>query len=79
VYRDGDVRAQSLKQPQLVGTESVELAMGSGENSDQIAFALQRDGDFGARIRFAGNVVRVARDVWGVMHFACGRDVTDHS
>ena len=40
VYRDGDMSAQSLQQPQLIRTESVELAMGSGEHSDQIALAL---------------------------------------
>ena len=53
--------------------------MGSGENSDQIAVALQRDGDFGARIRLAGHVVRVASDVGSVVHFAGGCDVPDHS
>ena len=53
--------------------------MGSGENSDQIALALQRDGDFGARIRLAGHVVRVATDVGSVVHLASGRDVSHHS
>src|ERR1700694_3547870 len=53
--------------------------MRSGEDSDQIAFALQWDGDFGARVRLAGDVVRVASDVGGVVHFACGGDVPDHS
>ncbi len=53
--------------------------MGSGENSDQIALALQRDGDFGARIVLAGRVVGVASHVGGVMHFARGRYVPHHS
>jgi hypothetical protein len=79
VYRDRDMGAQSLQQAQLIGAESVELAMGSGENSDQIAFALQRDGDFGTRIVFARHVVRVASDVGGVVHFARGRHVPHHS
>src|SRR5713101_1079958 len=53
--------------------------MGSGEDSDQIALALQRDGDFGARIRLAGHVVRVASDVGCVVHLARGCDVPHHS
>src|SRR5271170_4820453 len=53
--------------------------MGSGENSDQFAVALQGDGDFGARIGLAGQVIRVARDVGSVVHFAGRRDVPHHS
>ena len=79
MYRDGDMGAQALQQAQLIGAESVELAMGSGENSDQIALALQRDGDFGARIVLAGHVIGVLSDVGGVVHFARGRHVPHHS
>jgi hypothetical protein len=79
VHCDGDVSAQSLQQPQLIGAKSVQFAMGSGENSDQIALALQRDGDFGARIGLAGHVVRIASDVGSVVHFAGGCDVAHHS
>src|SRR5229473_8163166 len=53
--------------------------MGSGENSDQMALALQWDGDFGARIRLTGYVVRVASDVGSIVHFASRRDVSHHS
>ena len=53
--------------------------MGSGENSDQLALALQRDGDLGTRIRLASHVVRVASDVGRIVHFASGRDVPHHS
>src|SRR5258708_40206490 len=53
--------------------------MGSGEDSNQIALALQRDGNFGARIRLAGYVVRVTSDVGSIVHFASGRDVSHHS
>src|SRR5271169_145944 len=53
--------------------------MRSGENSDQFAIALQRDGDFGARIGLAGHVVGVAGDVGSVVHLASGGDVPHHS
>ena len=53
--------------------------MGSGEHSDQFAVALQRDGDFGARVRLAGDIVGVASNVGGVVHFSGGRDVSHHS
>src|SRR5208282_789562 len=53
--------------------------MRGGENSDQFAFALQRDGDFGARIGLAGHVVGVTRDVGSVVHLASGGDVPHHS
>src|SRR5208283_2501444 len=53
--------------------------MRGGENSYQIALALQRDGDLGARVRLAGHIVRVAIDVGSIVHFARGRDVSHHS
>src|ERR1017187_2218628 len=53
--------------------------MGSGENSDQFTFALQRNGNFGARTWLARHVVGVAGDIGSVVHFARDRDVSDHS
>jgi hypothetical protein len=53
--------------------------MGGGENSYHIALALQRDGNFRARIRLAGHIVGVASDVGSIVHFASGRDVSHHS
>ena len=78
MYRDGDVSAQALQQPQLIGTESVQLAMRSREHSHQIALALERDRDFRTRILLAGHVVRVASDVGSVVHLPGGRDVPHH-
>src|SRR5208282_5038522 len=53
--------------------------MGSGENSDQFALALQRDGDFGAGIGLARHVVGVEGDVGSVVHLASDGDVPYHS
>jgi len=53
--------------------------MGGGENSYQIALALQRDRNFRARARLAGHIIGVASDVGSIVHFASGRDVPHHS
>ncbi len=45
----------------------------------RFAVALQRDGDFGSGIGLAGQVIRIARDVGRVVHFAGGRDVSHHA
>ena len=53
--------------------------MRSGEHSYEIALALQRDRDLGARIRLARHIVRIESDVGGVVHLTGGRDASDHS
>ena len=79
LHRDRDVRAESLQKAKLRGREGVEFAMRGGEHSDQVAFDLQRDGDFRARILLAGHVIRVASYVGGIVHLAGGGDVANHS
>jgi hypothetical protein len=76
---DGNVRAEALQQAELIGTKSVDFAMGSGEDSYQFAVALQRNGNFGAGVGLASEIVRVAGDVGSVVHFASLSDVADHS
>src|ERR1700686_259697 len=52
--------------------------MRCGKNSHQFALASQRNRDFRTRIRLARKVVRIARNVGGVMHLASRGDVANH-
>ena len=76
---DRDITAQGLKQPELLGRESVELIVRRGKNADQLAIDMKRDGNFGKGGLFAADVVGVLAHVGGIAHLAGSGDVSHHS
>jgi hypothetical protein len=79
VYRDRDVIAQCLQNPQLLAREAVDLGMRRRENAHQSITDMQRYGNFRERIVLARNVVLIFTNVGRVTHLACGCNVANHS
>jgi len=76
---DGDrhMTAETLKEPQLVGTESVFLAVRNREDADQIPVDVQRNRDLRESVFLACEVIRILANIRGVTHLACRRDISD--